>query len=59
MTKLVPLETAVELYGLLGSAEKDLKVMSGAGHNDIFWTDSDAYLQALADFAGGLAPAGN
>jgi len=47
---LVPLEQGRSLYEALGAEKKDLVVIQGAGHNDIFFTDRRLYLEAVSKF---------
>ncbi|MBI3953546.1 MAG: alpha/beta hydrolase [Chloroflexi bacterium] len=49
---LIPLESALELQEAVGSARKELVVIPGAGHNDLFYLGTEQYLSALRDFVG-------
>ena len=48
--ELIPVERALETRELLGSAEKELLIIPGAGHNDIFLIGLPEYMQAVRDF---------
>jgi pimeloyl-ACP methyl ester carboxylesterase len=48
--ELVPLARADELRELLGSPEKELLVIHGAGHNDILWRGAAEYFGSLGAF---------
>jgi len=49
---LIPLESALDLQEALGSARKELVVIPGAGHNDLFYLGMEQYLAAIRDFVG-------
>ena len=48
--ELIPLETAVEIQQRVGSSERSLEVIPGAGHNDLLHRGLDRYFGALAAF---------
>ena len=48
--ELIPVERALETRELLGSSEKELLIIPGAGHNDIFIVGLSEYMQAVHDF---------
>ena len=48
--ELIPVERAFETRELLGSSEKELLIIPGAGHNDIFLVGLSEYMQAVHDF---------
>ena len=48
--ELIPIERALETRELLGSTEKELLIISGAGHNDIFLIGLSEYMRAVHDF---------
>ena len=48
--ELIPVERALETRGILGSSEKELLIIPGAGHNDIFLIGLSEYMQAVHDF---------
>lgn len=50
---LVPVETAVELYNNIGSDDKNIELISGAGHNDLLWIGRTQYFSAVKDFLNG------
>lgn len=47
---LIPLATAVEIQETVGSTEKELEVIPGAGHNDLLHRGLDRYFTTLAAF---------
>ncbi len=47
---LVPLSQGRELFEALGSAKKEMVVISLADHNDIMFVDSHKYMSAIEDF---------
>jgi fermentation-respiration switch protein FrsA (DUF1100 family) len=47
---LIPLQTAIEIQDAVGSAEKRLVIIPGAGHNDLLYRGADRYFDALAAF---------
>ena len=48
--RLVPLSQGKELFDALGSPQKELLVMPGADHNDIFFVDTKRYMEAIELF---------
>jgi uncharacterized protein len=48
--ELIPVETAVEVQEAIGSVEKELVVIPGAGHNDLMAAGLHQYFEALAAF---------
>ncbi len=48
--ELIPLDTALEVQQAIGSAEKELLVIDGAGHNDLMSVGIHQYFDALATF---------
>lgn len=48
--ELIPVERALETRELLGSSEKELLIIPGAGHNDIFFIGLSEYMQGVHDF---------
>lgn len=50
--ELIALESAVELQDAVGSAKKELVVIPGAGHNDLFYLGLEQYLAAIRVFVG-------
>ncbi|MBI2760672.1 MAG: alpha/beta hydrolase [Chloroflexi bacterium] len=48
--ELIPVEAAVEVQEAIGSAEKELVVIPGAGHNDLMAAGLHQYFEALAAF---------
>ena len=48
--ELIPLESALEAFNLIGSAEKRFVLIPGAGHNDILWRGLETYLGAVQAF---------
>lgn len=53
---LVPLREGKELYGALGSPDKRLVTIPGAGHNDIMLVGLEEYFSAIRDFVGRVCP---
>ena len=51
--ELVPVESAIHLYDAVGSKDKRLEVIPGAGHNDLLWIGHDQYFRAVREFVGG------
>jgi len=49
--ELIPLERALELRDLLSSEIKELLIVPGAGHNDIFSVGMQSYMEALQSFS--------
>jgi pimeloyl-ACP methyl ester carboxylesterase len=47
---LIPIESAVELYGLIGSVQKAFVPLQGAGHNDLLWLRAKEYFEAIREF---------
>lgn len=47
---IVPIERALELREMLSSEIKDIFIVPGAGHNDIFAMDMQSYMKAIMDF---------
>jgi alpha-beta hydrolase superfamily lysophospholipase len=47
---LVPLKEAEELYRHLGTKEKELVIIPGATHNDIFYVGFQKYFEAIQRF---------
>lgn len=47
---LVPLAQAEELYDLFEGTQRELVVVSGAGHNDILWRGQRGYFEAMRAF---------
>ena len=50
--ELIPLDSALELQEALGSERKELVVIPGAGHNDLFYLGTQQYLEAIRQFVG-------
>jgi len=48
--EIVPYREAVDIYENLGSPDKKMITISGAGHNDIMYVGMRQYFQAVADF---------
>jgi alpha-beta hydrolase superfamily lysophospholipase len=48
--ELVPVETAVEFHGMLTTPDKELVIIPGVGHNDIFSRGRDRYFAAIRAF---------
>jgi alpha-beta hydrolase superfamily lysophospholipase len=48
--ELIPLDTALEVQQVIGSAVKDLEVIPSAGHNDLMALGITQYFEALAAF---------
>lgn len=48
--ELVPVESAIHLYDAVGSKDKTLCVIPGAGHNDLLWVGRDLYFKAVREF---------
>jgi hypothetical protein len=50
--ELIPLERAVAFYDALAMREphKELVIIPGAGHNDIFWVAGPRYFEAIGSF---------
>ena len=48
--ELIPVQTALETHELVGSTEKALEIIPGAGHNDLLYRGIDRYFGALAAF---------
>jgi uncharacterized protein len=48
--ELIPIERALEAHEISGSASKELVVIPGAGHNDILYTGTRTYFEALGGF---------
>lgn len=53
--ELVPVETAVEFHGMLTTPDKELVVIPGVGHNDIFYNGRDRYFAAVRAFTSAAA----
>ena len=47
---LIPIESAMELYDGIGSTDKDLELIPGAGHNDLLWVGEEQYFGAVRRF---------
>lgn len=47
---LIPVDAGIELHRELGSKEKRLVIIPGAGHNDIMMVGAEQYLRAIKDF---------
>lgn len=56
--QLVPLADARALLERLGSKRKQLEVIPGAGHNDLWWLGRQQYFAALAGFVLSAAASG-
>ena len=54
---LVPVETATALYDSVGSTDKTMELIPGAGHNDLLWAGMKQYFDAMAAFLSGHAGA--
>lgn len=52
--ELIPLADARALVERLGSAHKQLVVIPGAGHNDLWWRGRQRYFAVLAGFVQGV-----
>lgn len=48
--ELIPVQTAIEIQDAVGSAEKSIEIIPGAGHNDLLYRGGDRYFAALAAF---------
>jgi pimeloyl-ACP methyl ester carboxylesterase len=48
--EIIPLESAVAFHEQLETAQKELVIIPGAGHNDIGWVGQEQYFGALARF---------
>ena len=46
----MPVARAHELQELLGSGQRELVVIPGAGHNDLLWRGQRAYFGTLGAF---------
>ena len=51
---LVPTESAVTLYDMVGSEHKEIELIPGAGHNDLLWLGMPQYFGAVAKFVDGF-----
>ena len=49
---LAPVQQAVEMHEALGSADKRLVVIPGAGHNDLLYRGLEDYFAAIREFTG-------
>lgn len=47
---LIPIESAAELYGVIGSTQKEFVALEGAGHNDLLWLRAPEYFEAIKKF---------
>ncbi len=54
--ELIPLSHALELHQVIGSGQKRLVVIPGAGHNDIMYVGMQQYFAALKEFVTGATP---
>ena len=52
--ELIPIESAVELYELIGSEQKAFVGLQGAGHNDLLWLRASEYFSAIRDFVASI-----
>lgn len=48
--ELIPLESAMQVYEMLASSEREMVVIAGAGHNDIVWIGAEQYFEAIGRF---------
>jgi pimeloyl-ACP methyl ester carboxylesterase len=48
--ELIPVESAVEVQAAVGSTDKELVIIPGAGHNDLLAAGLPRYFEALAAF---------
>ncbi|MBI3743257.1 MAG: alpha/beta hydrolase [Chloroflexi bacterium] len=48
--EVVPVESAIELHDAIGSADKHLEIVPGAGHNDLLWAGARQYFEAVQKF---------
>lgn len=48
--ELIPLSTALEIQEVVGSTQKRIEVIPGAGHNDLHYRGIERYFTALAEF---------
>lgn len=48
--ELIPLESAMQVYEMLASSEREMVVIAGAGHNDIVWIGTAQYFEAIGRF---------
>lgn len=48
--ELIPVQTAAEIQQLVGSEEKSVEIIPGAGHNDLLYRGAQQYFDALAAF---------
>lgn len=53
--ELIPVETALAFYDALDVTPKEICIIPGAGHNDLWWLGLDQYFAALKDFVQALA----
>lgn len=53
--ELIPLDTALEVQQAIGSEDKSLLVIEGAGHNDLMAAGIRQYFEALSSFVQRLA----
>ena len=56
--EIVPYREAVDMYENLGSLDKKMITIPGAGHNDIMYVGLRQYFRAIADFCSVKHPAG-
>ncbi len=47
---LIPVRAGIELHQEIGSEDKRLVIIPGAGHNDIMMVGTEQYLSAIEDF---------
>jgi alpha-beta hydrolase superfamily lysophospholipase len=48
--EIIPVQEGLELYQKSGAANKDILVISGAGHNDLMMTGHDQYFEKIEGF---------
>jgi pimeloyl-ACP methyl ester carboxylesterase len=48
--ELIPVQTAIEIQDVVGSTDKTVEIIPGAGHNDLLYQGPQRYFGALAAF---------
>jgi alpha-beta hydrolase superfamily lysophospholipase len=51
--QIIPLSEGEALYEASGATKKELIIIRGAGHNDLFWIGMETYMEAVSRFVFG------
>jgi pimeloyl-ACP methyl ester carboxylesterase len=57
--QIIPVTDGEALFQAARASKKELEVIPGAGHNDLFWVGMAQYMEAIDRFVKGVRPGGS